>query len=47
MIALRSIPAHFATAAVALALSLTMISGTVSVPSAKAPAAATSMEYVA
>ncbi len=44
MLALRSLSAHVATAALALALSLTMISGTVSTPTAKAP---TSMEYVA
>lgn len=44
MTAIRSLTTHFATAAVALALSLTLISGTVSVPAAKAPA---SMEYVA
>ncbi|BEV00236.1 hypothetical protein [Novosphingobium olei] len=47
MTAIRSLSAHVATAAVALALSLTLISGTVSVPSAVAPAAAHSMEYVA
>ncbi|WP_263626350.1 MULTISPECIES: hypothetical protein [Novosphingobium] len=43
MTAIRSLSAHLATAAVALALSLTMISGTVSTPATPA----FSMEYVA
>lgn len=44
MTAIRSLPTYLASAAIALALSLTMISGTVSVPQAHTPA---SMEYAA
>ena len=46
MTTVRTFSAYFAAAALALAFSLTMISSTVSVPSAKAPANA-AMEFVA